>query len=321
MINGRPRTRVTRIVGAMALIVAGIAAATSPASATTPAKLKSILFVNPLPKYPQWEIIANCLAARAKALGVPESETGPVGPLNPTVMEQEIQQGIANKVGAIITFPASQGFIPLLAQARKAGIITGTMYGGAGSALGQFNTGTDWTALGKLYVGALAGRPGPQHVALLVQAPSGVGLAFADGFKEAARATKNVTVDAVGYTNDDPTTALQVATDILTAHPDVNVVASDMGTATTPTVSVVKSKHLVGKVIMLANGASGGGIVGAQQHVVYRFLMQNLCAEGTAAASAAVAIAAGKPYQKQINVQTVLADLGNYKTYEAKGWD
>jgi hypothetical protein len=73
-------------------------------------------------------------------------------------------------------------------------------------------------------------------------------------------------------------------------------------------------------VIVLANGGSGGGIVGAQQHVVYRFLLQNLCAEGTAAASAAAAIAAGQPYQKQINVQTVMASLANYKTYTAKGW-
>jgi ABC-type sugar transport system substrate-binding protein len=243
MITAKLKTRVTRTVGAMALVVAGTAAATVPASATTSHKLKSILFVNPLPKYPQWEVIANCLAARAKTLGIPETETGPVGTLNPTTMIQEIQQGIANKVGAIVTFPASQGFIPLLAQARKAGIITGTMYGGAGSATGQFNTGTDWTALGKSFVAALAGRRGPQHVALLVQAPTGVGLAFADGFKAAAAATKNVTVATVGYTNDDPTTALQVASDILTAHPEVNVIASNLGTATTPTVSVIESKH------------------------------------------------------------------------------
>ena len=317
------RSRFAR-AGVLALTVAAVVAASlaagSASGGTSTSKLKSILFVNPLPKYPQWEVIANCLASQAKALGIPESETGPVGPLNPTTMIQEIQQGIADKAGAIITFPASPAFGPVLAKARAQGIITGTMYGGGGSPTGQFNTGTDWTALGKLYVGALAGRTGAQHVALLVQAPTGVGKAFAAGFTEAAKATKNVTVVATGYTNDNPTTALQQATDILTAHPDVNVIASDMGTATTPTVSVVKSKHMVGKVIMLANGGSGGGITGAQQGVVYRFLLQNLCKEGTDAATAAAAVADGKPYKKQINVQTVMAGLANYKALTKKGW-
>src|ERR1700731_1034936 len=138
------------------LLAAGTqgASASQSVSHATHAKLKSILFVNPLPKYPQWALIANCLSKQAKALGVPESETGPVGTLNPTTMVQEIQQGIADKVGAIITFPASPAFIPVLSQARKAGIITGTMYGGGGSATGQFNTGVDWNALGRQYVDA-----------------------------------------------------------------------------------------------------------------------------------------------------------------------
>jgi ABC-type sugar transport system substrate-binding protein len=305
------------------LLIAGTqgASATTISSHATHAKLKSILFVNPLPKYPQWAIIASCLSKQSKALGIPETETGPVGTLNATTMVQEIQQGIADKVGAIVTFPASPAFIPILAQARKAGIITGTMYGGGGSATGQFNTGTDWTALGAEFVAPLAARSGTQNVALLVQAATGVGKAFEDGFVAAAKKTSNVKVEAVGYTNDDPAAAQQQATDILTAHPTVNVFASDMGTATTPVVSVVKAKKLVGKVVMLANGGSGGGIVGAQQHVVYRFLLQNLCGEGDAAATAAAAIAEGTKYVKQYNVQTVLAGLSNYKKYLAKGWD
>jgi ABC-type sugar transport system substrate-binding protein len=310
------------VTAAFALVaVAAASVAASSASGDAGAtKLKSILFVNPLPKYPQWALIGKCLSDQAKALGIPESETGPVGPLNATAMVQEIQQGIADKVGAIITFPASPAFGPILDQARKQGIVTGTMYGGGGSAMGQFNTGTDWTGLGKQYVASLAGRKGAQHVGLLVQAPTGVGKAFADGFKSAAKATGNVTVDAIGYTNDDPTTALQQATDLLTAHPELNVIASNMGTATTPTVSVIRSKHLVGKVVVLANGGSGGGIVGAQQGVVYRFLLQNLCAEGRAAATAAAAVGSGNSYSKQINVDTVMASLANYKTYIKQGW-
>jgi ABC-type sugar transport system substrate-binding protein len=236
-------------------------------------------------------------------------------------MIQEIQQGIADKAGAIITFPESAGFGPVLAQAKAKGIVTGTMYGGSGAPSGEFNAGANWTQLGAQYVAALAGRKGTQYVALLSQAAVGVGAAYDNGFKAAAAKTHgHVQVVAEGYTNDDPATAQQQAQDLLTAHPNINVFASNMGTATTPVVSVVKSKGLVGKVVMLANGGSGGGIVGAQQHVVYRFLMQNLCALGSESATLAEDIAIGAPHPSFWAVPTVLAGLGNYKKLAKKGW-
>ncbi|RUU55016.1 hypothetical protein EOD04_32390, partial [Mesorhizobium sp. M2C.T.Ca.TU.009.01.2.1] len=79
------------------------------------ADLSSILFVNPLPKYPAWRLIGDCVANRAKELGIPATESGPTtGNLDATVMIQQIQQGIANKAGAILTFPATAGFVPVL---------------------------------------------------------------------------------------------------------------------------------------------------------------------------------------------------------------
>jgi ABC-type sugar transport system substrate-binding protein len=236
-------------------------------------------------------------------------------------MIQEIQQGIADKSGAIITFPESNGFAPVLEQAKKAGIVTGTMYGGSGAPSGEFNAGSNWTLLGEQYVATIAERKGLQNVALLSQSPTGVGAAFDNGFKAAAAKTSNVKVVAEGYTNDDPATAQQQAEDLLTAHPNINVFASNMGTATTPVVSVVKAKGLVGKVVMVANGASGGGTVGAQEHVVYRFLMQNLCALGKESVTLAEDIATGAPHPSFWPVPTILASLSNYKKLQSEGWD
>ena len=70
--------------------------------------------------------------------------------------------------------------------------------------------------------------------------------------------------------------ALDESNALLNAHPEINVIASHMGTATTPAVSVVKQKGLKGKVVVLANGGAGGGIDGAKQGIVYKFLLQGL---------------------------------------------
>jgi ABC-type sugar transport system substrate-binding protein len=310
------------LVGSLA--IAGVTAGSSAAATRTHAagKPSSILFVNPLPKYPQWRLIGDCIAKAAKAAGVKETETGPTGTLNPTAMIAQVQQGISNKVGAIITFPASAGFGPVLQQAQKAGITTGTLYGSStGANTGaDVNTGVDWTALGKQYVAAIAARKGPQHVGLLAQAPDGPGKDWVDGFKAAAKATRNVTVTAVVYTGDDATKALDQSNALLTAHPDINVLASHMGTATPGASSAIKAKHDVGKVVMVANGGSGGGITGAKDGTVYRFLLQDLCTEGKDAVNAVIAKAEGKKTPTQISVDTVMAGLGTYKKYIAKGW-
>src|SRR5215475_8870014 len=123
-------------IGALVAVATLTASACSSSTAsgsstsTSTKKLSSLLFVNPLPNYPQWKLIGQCMSAEAKTLGVPYTETGPTGVLNPVQMVQEVQTGIANKAGAIVTFPASLAFGPVLQQAHQAGIITGTMYGG-----------------------------------------------------------------------------------------------------------------------------------------------------------------------------------------------
>jgi ABC-type sugar transport system substrate-binding protein len=301
--------------------VAGVAAASGSASPSGTGGLKSILFVNPLPNYPQWHLIANCMKQAAASRGIPYTETGPTGTLDANVMIQQLQQGIADKVGALITFPASPAFGPVLQQAHDAGIVTGTMYGGGGSARGDFNTGWDWTALGRQYVAALAGRKGVQRVGVLAVSATGVGKAFLDGVTSAAKATHgHVVVRAVIYTADDPTKTLDETNALLTAHPEINVLASHMGTSTTPVVSAIKAKHLVGKVVLLGNGGNGGGVEGAKAGIVYRFLLQDLCTEGKSAANAAADLGEGKTTPKQINVTTVMASLANYKSYLAKGW-
>jgi ABC-type sugar transport system substrate-binding protein len=326
MFKARRAAAVVGVAGAIAaalLAGCGSNSDSSSGSGTTTAsagKLDSLLFVNPLPNNPQWRLIGDCVKRAAAAHGVDSSEAGSTGELDATQLLQQVQQGIASRKGAIITYPASPAFGPVLEQAERVGIVVGTMYGGTGTALGQFNTGPDFAALGRLFVDSIADRPGPQRLGLLAVSPTGQGKAWVDGVKAAAAQTDNVTVEGVVYTDDDPAKALTQANALLAAHPDINVLASHMGTATTPSVSAIKSKGLKGRVIMLANGGVNGGVEGAREGVVYRFMLQNLCREGEDAVNAAVALAEGRSAPRQIQVQVSMVGLDDYATYQKRGW-
>lgn len=284
--------------------------------------IKSLLFVNPLPQYPAWRLIGDCLAKEATANGIAATESGPTdGTLNTTVMIQQVQQGIANNLGAIITFPATDGFAPVLQQARDAGIMVGTLYGPGGAESGsQANVGANFTQVGQIMVDEIAKREGDQNVGLIVSAPSGPGKAFEDGFKAAAAKTSNVHVIASVYTGDDANKGLDQANALLIAHPEINVIASHMGTATQGATSAIRAKDLVGKVVMVANGAAGGGTEGLDDGTVYKLMMQDMCSAGTNIVDALIKINNGETVPEQVDVGIQMFGKEGIQDYLDKGW-
>lgn len=305
----------------VAIALMAISSVATP-SAGQAAPLKSMLFVNPLPQYPAWRLIGDCIAREAKEKGIALTESGPTdGTLNTTVMMQQIQQGIANKTGAIITFPATDGFVPLLQQAYEAGVLVGTLYGAAGTTAGSLvNVGANFATVGEIMVAAITEREGEQNVGLMVQGPTGAGKAFADAFAAAAAKTANVKVIAIVYTGDDANKALDQANALLIAHPEINVIASHMGTATQGAAAAIKSKDLTGKVVVIANGAAGGGKEGLEEGTVYKIMMQDMCGAGTGIVDALIKISNGETIPAQLDVGVQMFGKDGIQDYLDKGW-
>lgn len=284
--------------------------------------LKTAQFVNPLPQQPQWRLIGDCMADEAKARGVDLTESGPTGgTIDAATMIQQLQQAIANKKGAVITLPASDAFAAVLQQAQKADIITATMYGDGTPASGaDTNIGLNWAAAGELYVKAIAEREGQQVVGLMAAGNTGVGKSWMDGVKAAAKKTGNVKVVAEVYTGDDAAKALDQATALLTAHPDVTVIATHMGTVTQGAIAAIKAKGRVGKTVLVGAGAAGGGKEGLADGTAYRILMQGLCSEGKQILDAVADLADGKDVPNQIDVKTIMATADDVAKLQDQGW-
>lgn len=319
------RARIVAIVPALAIVVAASACSTSKGSSSVSAakdgKLKSLQFVNPLPNYPTWKEMGQCIGKATKARGVTYTESGPTGQaLDATAITQLTQQAISNKVGAIITFPVGDGFSTVLKQAQAKGIVTGTIYGPDGPGTGaDVNAGPDWDIIGATDIKAVEARPGKHVVGLVAPADTGLGKSWMDGVKNAVSKTDNVTIAGAVYTGDDSAKALPQVTALLTAHPDITDIVTNMGTTTPGAVAAIKAKGLKGKTFLTAVGVDNGGRQALEDGYVNQIFLQDICTLGTDLANGVIDKAEGKQPNK-IPVPVGVVGKDEIQSYLDKGW-
>lgn len=321
------------VVGGVIAAAALLAGACSNATATTDPSgggtgaskstqpLKSILFVNPLPNYPAWKTIGDCMKAEAQKQGLTFTQTGPTGGnVDTTQMLTELQQGIADKVGAIVTFPVSaQQFDPVFAQARKAGTLVATVEGGQ-TKNQNVDVGTSFVQSGQLAAKTVAGKGGPQHIAFITEGSTGPDQTFVDSFKAAAKAHyPNITILDTRYDGGDVTKSVDLATALMTAHPDLNMIVTNEGADTPGIIAAIKQKNAVGKVFLTTNSIYSGSVDGMKDGIVYSFLLQNMCQIGSEPVDALLKISKGQPVTAEIPTQIAFATKDDEAGLTANG--
>lgn len=276
-------------------------AATEPNDGTAPASQPDTAFtahfVNPLPNYPAWKEIGDCMRAQAEVRGLEYSESGPTGTaLDASQMIEQVQQAIANDRSAIITFPTGDGFSEVLKQAQEAGIVTGTLYGPGTTGFGaDVNAGPDFNDIGTKLVEAVAALPGEHVLGLVAESDTGLGKAWMDGVRAAAEKAPNVTIAGEVFTGDDAAKALPQVTALLTAHPEVTEIVTHMGTITPGAVAAIKALDRVGKTFLLAGGHDNGGSEAVEEGTANLILMQNVCMLATTFMDGVADVLEGKP--------------------------
>lgn len=257
----------------------------------------TIQFVNPLPSYPTWKLIGDCMQQEATARGAVLTVSGPTGQaVDANAMIEQVQQATATRKNAIITFPAGEGFTPVLKQAQAAKIVTGTFYGAGGPDSGaDVNAAPDFGVIGGQLVGAVSKLPGQHVVGLVAAAGTGLGKSWLDGVKAAVAKTDNVTIAGEVYTGDDAAKALPQVNALLTAHPDITEILTHMGTTTPGAVSAIKSRGLEGKTFLLAGGHDNGGTQALMEGTANLMLMQDVCSLGKKMIDGVVAKYQGEP--------------------------
>lgn len=283
--------------------------------------IKSMLFVNPLPNYPAWKTIGSCMKKEAEKNGITFTQAGPNGNnVDTKLMLDRMQQGIANKVDAIVTFPVSaEQFDPILLQAKNAGIYTATVEGGQ-TKNQTLNAGTSFTQYGELAAKTVAAKGGQQNVAFLTQGPTGPDGEFVGSFKAAAAANyPNIKIVDSRFDGGDTTKALDLASAMMTAHPELNQFVTNEGADTPPVVAAIKAKNKVGKVFLTTSTIYSGSVEGMQSGIVYSFLLQNMCAIGSTPVDALVKVSQGQSVPTNIPTPIEFATKDTVKQLTASG--
>ncbi|GIH21385.1 sugar ABC transporter substrate-binding protein [Rugosimonospora africana] len=307
---------------AVLVVPVGCKAITNGSAAKSPnagGDLSSILFVNPLPNYSQWKLIGKCMGEEAQKKGVKFSQVGPSGSsVDANYMISRYQQGIANGEGAIATFPLSADqFSPLIEQAKKKGILTATLFGGGSTSDQDVEIGTDYATSATQAVEFISKYAGDAQVkvGLIVGAATPPPKVWSDAFIAAAGETTNVKVVDTGIDNGDPTKDVDLAVNMLTAHPEINMFATNEGAASAGISAAIKQKGLVGKVHFVGNGADESGVKALEDGTAASVLMQDLCGAGEATTDALIGLHKGDTVKPKIDVDIVYATKDNYKKY------
>ncbi len=317
-----------RLIASALAVTAGVTlgacGSTAPSGTTSasPKTLSSLEFVNPLPEDAVWQQINKCIGDESKAHNLTYTQSGPPAskPADPTVMLQDVQDATARGVGAIVTFPASGAFGPVLQKAQQAGVTTALLYGDGTPASGATVTaGVDWGVIGQQYVAAIAAVPGNHNVGLVAEGPTGIGKSWTDGVAAAAAKTTNVKTVGTVYIGGNAANALPQVTSLLTAHPEIDIVASNSGLMTTGAVAAIRSLGLTGKVHLLVINNAYGGPQAVRDGIALGVFLQDLCDLGKRTVDGVLQASQGQKVSL-IQVHSVIATKDDLQSYLDKGW-
>jgi ABC-type sugar transport system substrate-binding protein len=279
-----------------------------------------MLFVNPLPNYPAWKTIGQCMKAEAEKSGIRFSQAGPNGNnTDSKLMLDRLQQGISSKVDALVTFPISaEQFDPIFAQARKAGAYVATVEGGQ-TKNQNLNAGTSFVQFGQLAAKTVAAKPGQQNVAFLTEGPTGPDATFISSFEDSAKQYANIRIIDTRYDSGDVTKTIDLATAMMTAHPDLNHFVTNEGADTPGIIAAIKQKGQVGKAFLTTNSIYSGSVEGMKAGIVYSFLLQNMCEIGKAPVDALVKLSKGESVPSNIATPIDFATAPTVDSLTASG--
>lgn len=298
-------------------LIAGITTvgATSANAAKKLRPLKSIFFSNVLPSYPPLAQANVCFLAEAKKFGLKAATAGPSGSsVDNQFNIDRTQQAIADGYDAILSQPIDKSlFNNVLKLAKSKGIYQATINTGDTTSLQDFTVGTDYKVQGATVAKAISLRPGDQYVGIIGGAPTGTNNVFVDGFKAGIASQNLLKVHYVinAFDSGDPSKTTDVVNQMLTAHPEINVVLSWEGSAAPGIITAIKEKNAVGKIVAVTNDITDQVSQGIKDGIVYGTSKQNFCKMTTLAVDLIVAESKGKKTTKAVDSGIIFVTKDN----------
>jgi ribose transport system substrate-binding protein len=225
---------------------------------------------------------------------------------NPSVL---IVDPTSSDSGGSIVKAANQANVPVVAFDRKPN----------GGELKAF-IGYDAVQAGKNAAKSLGEALGGKGKVIELQGILGNNVAQdrSKGFNEGIKAFPNIQIVAVQSAGFDRSKALDVMTNLLQAHPDVDGVYAANDEMAMGVISALKASNLTGKVKVVGNDGIADAITAIRNGQMYSTNAESPYALGQEVMKLAVAVAEGNTYDADTVLQGTLVDQAGVTAYCAK---
>jgi ribose transport system substrate-binding protein len=202
--------------------------------ASSSAKKFKIVYASPLPNSADWARSAKYLKAWAKKNNASVSVVGPATTVDIPTIIADIQTAITEHPGMIVTCACEAGaFNHVLSKAKRQGIAVVTLAADSSPSSRNLFLGTNYEALGQESAKALVQKMHGNAQIGIIQMNGTVQnqVQEIDAFKGAIKSSPGMQVVADEYDNSDASTASSEISQMLIAHPNLNVIWTVEGIA------------------------------------------------------------------------------------------
>jgi ABC-type sugar transport system substrate-binding protein len=323
MFIAKPVAAAAFATAALAVAACGSSSESDSTSGAASSKggVKSIFFANPLPAYPDWATADRCFKAETKKLGIKGVTQGPTGlQVNDQFVLDRISQAIAQKYDGLMAVPITpSAYEPLFQRAKKSDMKIATLNTGDATKTQNFTVGTDYSVQGAQVAKNIGMRSGQQNVGIITNQAGGIGDTIINAFKE--NLPPNVKVVATAFDGADPNKTADATGQMLTAHPEINIVFSWEGTAVAGITTAIKEKKKTGKVFGVVNDLTDQVVDGINDGTIYGTSRQHFCEMAKKSVDMLVDVSKGKQVPAATDTGTTFVTKDNLDEVLAEAKD
>jgi ribose transport system substrate-binding protein len=264
-----------------------------------------------------WLKLKDGAETKAKELGnVTVTFSAPqVGKVDAAAQLQLVEDAITRKVSVLMLAPLhADALVPGIEKAQKAGIKVVLVDSGANTEDYDAFLFTDNGAAARLAADELAKVINGQGKVAIINAQAGAGTTMTreNDFKaQMAEKYPGVTVVGTQYCDGDATKALNIATDFMTANPDLAGIYACNEGATTGTGNGIEQAGKAGVVRFVGFDWSANTKALVERGVLDASMVQNPYQMGYQGVQAGVDLVNGKSVQRRIDTGVTVANKGN----------
>lgn len=269
-----------------------------------------------------WQSVHAGADAAAKETGIEIVWKGPAQETDYTAQINIVEDAINQRVSGIVLAPShNEALVPIVERARREGIPVTIFDSGISTENYVSYVATDNRAGGVIAAERLAEKLGGKgRVAIVgVKAGSVSTDQREEGFQETIKQKyPGIEIVAFQYGEANAAKSLDRATDILTAHPDLNGMFASNESSTIGAVQAIKQKGLTGKVTLVGFDSSPNLIEDLKAGAIDSLVLQNPFKMGYEGVKTLVAKLNGQEPPRIIDTGVKLLTRENLDTPEMK---